>query len=332
MRRSLARPFPALLGEERIASVLALLLCLLAGCNSQDKNPIENSDHPTDDDDDVGADDDDSSAESFPAPIHPWVDVAAGSCVTCGLRKNGRVTCWGFGASSFNAPPVNLQAKDISTLTGPICALRDDKTVVCWHNENPVPAGEFAQISAGAELTCGVRLDNSVVCWGNELEGGAIDQLPSDISASKVASGLYHACALTHEGEIQCWGLHWYTDDVPTGTFKDIVAGMTDTCALDSSGNIKCWGLNSDGQLSHPMGQYASISAGVFFHCALTSYGIATCWGNDENGGEILAAPESERFRLVDSGADHSCGITLDNRIVCWGNNAYGQCTPPSEY
>jgi alpha-tubulin suppressor-like RCC1 family protein len=92
----------------------------------------------------------------------------------------------------------------------------------------------------------------------------AIEQAPmTTLYATQVATGENHACALTSEGTVMCWGNNEY-GQLGDGTTTNrsapvtvvglshvtaLTAGDEHTCALLQSGIVRCWGGNELGQL-----------------------------------------------------------------------------------
>lgn len=139
---------------------------------------------------------------------------------------------------------------------------------------------------------------------------------------ASIATGELHACGLTGNGEIYCWGtsilgalgpsdgLQDCGQQFGPGTFcspvavpsydlraSAIVAGGMFTCALDKVGRASCWGSNTYGQggsgstaNSLPLTQVAGgqkftqLVAGLFHVCGITPAQDAYCWGWDRSG------------------------------------------------
>ncbi len=141
--------------------------------------------------------------------------------------------------------------------------------------------------------------------------GSVVNEEPvvfAETTSQSIATGLYHTCALTPEGGVQCWGrndLGQLGDgtneerDRPVPVFgldSGIVAvnskGNT-TCALTASGGVKCWGAGGSGQLGNndtkgsnvPVDVsglstgVSAIAVGDIHVCALTTAGSVKCWG-----------------------------------------------------
>jgi E3 ubiquitin-protein ligase HERC3 len=97
--------------------------------------------------------------------------------------------------------------------------------------------------------------------------------LGSGLSATKLALGEHHSCAILNNGALKCWGyanlgaigsggsanlgdsLAEMGDSlaaVALGTGRtalQIASGYESTCVVLDNYSVKCWGLNSDGQL-----------------------------------------------------------------------------------
>jgi alpha-tubulin suppressor-like RCC1 family protein len=137
-----------------------------------------------------------------------------------------------------------------------------------------------------------------------------------------IATGEVHACGLTGQGDIYCWGtsilgalgpstgLQDCGDRFGPGTYcspvaapsydlhaSAIVAGGYFTCALDKAGRASCWGSNVYGQggsgssaISLPLTQvsggqkFTQLVAGRWHVCGLTAAQDAYCWGWDRDG------------------------------------------------
>jgi alpha-tubulin suppressor-like RCC1 family protein len=172
--------------------------------------------------------------------------VSAGAGHTCAIDDMQRVLCWGANSSgqagqapSFDkvASPsflsMALVASDVSAGASHTCALSSNQ-VFCWGDNkrgqsclDPAMAGETEvpapcdtgmfpaiQVDSGGLGSCALDASDAVLCWGDATMTGEPNSVAPDIfvpvpvfdDAQKIAVGEDHACALTHGGQIFCWG------------------------------------------------------------------------------------------------------------------------------
>jgi alpha-tubulin suppressor-like RCC1 family protein len=206
--------------------------------------------------------------------------------------------------------------------------------------------------TAGSAHSCYILDNGSVKCWGkNNLGqlglgdtsnrgdgiGGMVDSLPavdlgSGRTATAIAAGSDHTCAILDNESIKCWGYNASGQlglgdinnrgdnssrmgdslpavDLGSGiTAKAIAAGGNHTCAILDNASIKCWGKNASGQLgigdtnnrgdgSNPMGDSLPVV--------------------DLGSGRTA--------KVIVAGGSHTCTILDDSSIKCWGENDQGQ-------
>lgn len=187
---------------------------------------------------------------------------------------------------------------------------------------------QIAQISAGNEHTCAVTESGGAKCWGanytGELGNGAYSLrslTPTDVvgltsSVRSIAAGSGHACALTTEDGVKCWGNNAW--------------GQLGNSSLIESSNrpVDVVGLASGVE---------SISANDYFTCAVLRSGGVKCWGNNRSGqlGDASAVYASRvpvdvkglsmPVVAVALGGDHACALSSAGGVKCWGYNAAGQ-------
>jgi alpha-tubulin suppressor-like RCC1 family protein len=185
------------------------------------------------------------------------VAVTTGSQLSCALRLDRTVWCWGrdsFGALGTGGPPLGksvtpLRVKDITSAV---------------------------KISSLGLSTCALLANGNVKCWGANLSGqlgnGSTNygRLPAPVKVTKVAHavdismGGSVGCAALTGGTVKCWGMNLYgmqgTGIPPDGVrHAETVVGVTDAirvsagyesaCALLADGTARCWGLNAHGEL-----------------------------------------------------------------------------------
>lgn len=187
---------------------------------------------------------------------------------------------------------------------------------------------------------------------------------PSALSATQVAAGGLHSCALMSGGGVKCWGANVRgalgngsasnssrpVDVVGLSGGTAIAAGHYDySCAAASTG-VKCWGDNQRGQLGNGSTTYSrtpvdvvglgsgvrAIAAGLGHACALTSGGGVKCWGGNGtgqlgNGTQTASSTPvdvvglSSGVRAIAAGANHSCALMSSGGVKCWGGNYNGE-------
>ena len=150
-------------------------------------------------------------------------------------------------------------------------------------------------------------------------------------TATQVAAGHLHTCAILNDGLIKCWGkgeqgVLGYGDTESRGdgpnemgdnlgtvdlgkTAKQVSPGYLHTCAILDDGTVKCWGYGNVGQLGYG---------------ATDSRGDASNEMGSSLGTVDLGSGKTAK-QLV-SGNNHNCVILNDDDTVkCWGWAHYGQ-------
>lgn len=186
---------------------------------------------------------------------HGWHTAETGYH-SCGVAADGAVFCWGRNQQG--------QLGDGTT--------QDRYTPV----QVATPAGvSFVRVGAGGLHTCALATSGQVYCWGDNSEGqfgdgwahGSSSIVPRLAAGGRLftdlAVGGGHACGLTSQGEMYCWGDNFYGQlginvyggrsltaqrSGPLLAFSKISAGSYNTCAITSAGTAYCAGFNRDGQ------------------------------------------------------------------------------------
>jgi alpha-tubulin suppressor-like RCC1 family protein len=246
------------------------------------------------------------------------------------------------------------------------------------HDPIVVPGADkdVVAVTSGGIFSCALTSAGGVKCWGGnelgELGTGTIqdESIASDVKGLRggvieVAAGYFHACALTSQRGVKCWGYNRF-GQLGDGTKSDsiepvqvvglssgvraIYAGGNHTCAAMIDDMLKCWGYNKFGQLGN--GTYVdttvpkdviglaehiqTVSAGANHTCALTISAELRCWGSNDGGqlgngiGEASNVPNAvigltNDIIDVSSGAAHTCVVSKSGNVKCWGINDMGQ-------
>ncbi|MCW2957204.1 MAG: hypothetical protein JWP18_7 [Solirubrobacterales bacterium] len=206
------------------------------------------------------------SGESTSQP-GTWKTVSVGGLHTCGMDSTGELVCWGD-QSRGARNPVQGQYTEVSAGGSHTCGLKTDRTVACWGLPYPnstrgpgfpkipdctkpicvtpwtLPAGEYIQVSAGAEYQCAIRTDGTLACAG--FAPDTPKNMPPAGTFTQVDAGSDHACALRTDKTIACWGKNALgTLEPPPGPFEQISVGG-DACALRADGTYVCWETTPD--------------------------------------------------------------------------------------
>lgn len=246
--------------------------------------------------------------------------------LTRGLRFAGAIPS---GESSNLIPPDAGDFTAVTVGWDHSCGIRRDGTVTCWgdnaEGQAAPPDGEFVALAAGRSHTCGIDTRQEIVCWG--WDGRGATEAPEGRFIAVTAGG-DHSCAIRTDRTLTCWGAdNAGQADPPRGGFAAVAAGEWHTCGLsDTDQTLACWGADNDGQADPPPGRFLTITAGNWYSCGVRPDGAGVCWGSDHAG---QASVPAEPFRTIGAGWQHTCGITIDSSVVCWGYDEHGRADPP---
>lgn len=223
--------------------------------------------------------DDETPAAAGPVDIGAGrraVAISAGDFHTCAIRDDARLLCWGFGSGG---------------------QLGYGGTADVGDDETPAAAGPLdfggrgvRAVSGGKGHTCAILDDGSARCWGFGADGrlgyGGTASIPSTSAAppltlgagrtaTAIAAGEAHTCAILDTGAVRCWGFGGNgrlgtsaTDSIGNDpgetpaavapvalgagrTARAVTVGFSHTCAMLDDATIRCWGYGGDGRLGY---------------------------------------------------------------------------------
>ncbi|MFO0453964.1 MAG: fibronectin type III domain-containing protein [Pseudomonadota bacterium] len=231
-----------------------------------------------------------------------------------------------------------------------------------------------AALAAGDAFTCARTTSGALRCWGlnqrGQLGDGTLTQRLTPVpvsgfvgSATALAAGGEHACAINAAREVLCWGFNaegqlglgnFTSSSTPVkvgpsvggGVVSEVIAvtaGAGHTCVLGQLTQVSgrqpiCWGRNLNGQLGNSTrissttpvsivdGNFEAITAGSSHTCALREGGaVVRCWGQNFSGqlGDGTRTPSSLTPLRVAGGTGVS-GIAM---VSASGNPVQGNHT-----
>lgn len=229
----------------------------------------------------------------------------------------------------------------------------------------------IVNISAGYAHTCATLSSGIVKCWGYNSYGQlgsytyanttTVPQAISGLtSATQVALGQYHTCALNSDGTVRCWGTNGgqQLGVTVSGQYGDAVVGIANAiqlksgidgahnCVLLSDKTVKCWGFGGrlgDGTevstgtpvVVSGLTNVKDLSLGSQHSCALLEDETVKCWGynfygqlgtnNTTNSFVPIAVPGLTNVKQVSVGGSFTCALLNDDTMKCWGYNSVGQ-------
>jgi hypothetical protein len=272
-----------------------------------------------------------------PAPER-FVGLSVDDYSTCAWTAAGTPYCWGTGADGVVPLGGGVTFRTISRQ----CGIGTDDLLYCWGSNlrdrlgagpgaptTPTPVRvksdlQWRSVSSASSKACAVAVDGRAFCWGWNSYG-SLGVVTPDTSAAcsttecvsaptavatserftavKVAET--HACGLTTDGRLYCWGGTFYAHALPVTRVDTDVR----LASLDREGDV----------------------------CGVTAAGDAYCimFNEYQAAPSFALAPVASgmKFRSADPGKEFTCGIALDGLAYCvgggpTGNGAVGSGTP----
>lgn len=278
--------------------------------------------------------------------------IEASRDATCGILEDSRVRC--VGADPRDVSPEESTRYEITSI------MKADSLLMSRGFEG-AEAGEL-----GATYVACAFTDRLPTCWGKNqashlyTQDAVTIELPSTLAsmrgAKAYAFGADHACSLSDEGTVTCWGGLKKTRALPTPIAgikgaASIALGADEGCALLGDGTAACFPLRDPIAQGGPPRFAANKVVGVrgatmIAHgrrhaCAIDLRGKVSCWGAGDVGALGRDVQGVDRAASVVDGVDDatelalgddfSCARLRDGAVSCWGKNDRGQLGDGSE-
>ena len=251
------------------------------------------------------------------------------------VDQDGIITTRGSGAVTLRVAAEGREATLAVTLT------------------RGVPAVKFTAIATGLEHTCGIAgggavPQGNIACWG-KIAGSRLApswMITGGRTFKTIGSGLFHSCAIAHNGETLCWGnnAEGQLGDGTTSTradptrvttsenFVGVALGESFTCGLNADGITYCWGLLASRSAATPTRlanapKFRQIVAERYMLCGLTDSGEVHCIGSGQqvSYSTLTRITSPVSFNAIASSDYHTCGLSSTGAAYCWGLNSSGQ-------
>ena len=302
---------------------LALLLVAIAGCGAgSQQTKTQTGANPGDGMDPQAPGD----ATARGVVFTPQVIV--GSNFGCWLKADKSVVCWG----SLEKDPPTDKFTQIAAASFHACGTTVAGEAKCWGAHSAAPPGKFTQVAAGDHASCGIHADGELSCWGAK-------------GNTEYAADLIEKCGST-EDHAECEEFSWLGMRLvmkrPRGKYKLVAVGGRHACALTVDGQAECWAPSEEDEdeagarevddIALPAGKYRQITAGFLHTCGIRQAGGAAgkvvCAGGVE--GQSEPGPSASTAVLVAAGVLNTCGVLADQSVVCWGSEESGATNAPS--
>jgi hypothetical protein len=177
-------------------------------------------------------------------------------------------------------------------------------TQFCVIDTGPAPSqplNGYQAITAGRNHACALTLDARIFCWGSNFRG-ALGRPTTTFCRTPGSLGAGPCDPVPRE--ITC----------PANSacrYLAVDAGLEHTCALDVNRKIWCWGNNANEKLG--------------LSCASMGKGSGCSSQMPQPAGVSTIGEKGARFVALSAGHDHTCALSSHGSVYCWGNNNFSQ-------
>ena len=150
----------------------------------------------------------------------PLGEAPSGTSVVCGqdwacAEQGDAWSCWGgLSCQEEVCPPEGIGALSLGDLHGcgldgsgvPRCWDRSDSTLASLVGQTTTPdVGGFVQVASGGYHSCAVSEQGNLACWGSNAFGQG--EAPADLGITTLSAGRDRTCGLVPGERVVCWGL-----------------------------------------------------------------------------------------------------------------------------
>ncbi|KAG9456975.1 hypothetical protein H6P81_001483 [Aristolochia fimbriata] len=238
-------------------------------------------------------------------PGVPLLALAGGAGFVCAhteplSNKNASIRCWRFAGDGGGAAFRGRASKRV--YSGPA----------------------MDELAAGDAYFCGVEAGSGgLECW--QWRGF---RPPPDLrNLTGIAVGGEFVCGLSSpDGNVRCLGpdSEVTAASPPGNRYVAVSAGARHACAISSQGRLQCWGPGSPSPA--PFGEFRALASGGNRSCALRlNNGTTVCWSSGDDDFRLPEGLEAEQFVAIHGQGGLFCGVSAGNySLICWGTQISG--------
>lgn len=283
-------------------------------------------------------------------PLPKWIDISTNGSVTCAVKDDGNVFCWGENRFGQLNVPENALFLEVEVVSKSVCGINLSNQIECWGEpynsfSDSIPDFEMTGLSCIGSKCCGfainppelLNLRSNVYCFGDNAPYAS--QQPNiplkkfSMSGDKCSCGISDQVnsSFINEDEVYCWGqdMMSYGDNFTSKYISAIPLGVGCHlgCAINKYSNqVECV---SDSFPAIP-GQYEALIGATSGYCAVDSLGNVRCQPREPStyAPPFLLTPAPGRFKKLVTGGWSACGIKMDGHLACWGQNTTNHFPP----
>jgi alpha-tubulin suppressor-like RCC1 family protein len=227
-----------------------------------------------------------------------WVHVApvdapeSQDSAMCGLRSDGSLWCWGYGAGGHRGDGSTEAVRATPA-----------QVVAAQELEGAAPWVDWTSAAVGSSHGCGIRGSGRLWCWGAQPASA----VPSQDERT------------TPFPVIDCWP----PVEEPWTDWTTATAGHDTTCAARADGSLWCWGGGSYGQRGD--GTTRAIQGAPSRVLAEGEAPGGTAWDDWTEVSTSIGNPHSNfRWEGILPHGRHTCGLRANGTLWCWGAAEWG--------